>query len=387
MPRPIRPWFRFYVEATHDMKLRRLTPAHRWLWVAVLSATRESPIQGKLMLSDSLAIDDLMLSDYAGMRLQDVKKGMKLLQQLGLIELDESLGAWSVPRWSDRQYESDNVTKRTAKHRSQERDRNVPTSFSGTTKEHTRYRDRVKEVKTSLTDTDIKEVKTSLVEQGKHEEAQNLSKVPVETTAENPSVNKTESKTASGKEIKPRKRDLLFDAMAEACGHKLTELTKSSAAMIAKATSEIRPICKTPDEVWEKAAIYKKLHPDWVLTPSALAKYWSSLTRDQSDNQVSPKYQMHKDFEDEILARLARENSTVSVAALRSSVLSETSEEVGFSPPIHKPAPERPSAPSPSKRMFEESGKDDVIDKFEDCDTYEPDDWEDERVFGGGNDA
>ena len=224
---------------------------------------------------------------------------------------------------------------------------------------------------------------------GNHEEAQNLSKVPAETTSENSSVDKAESKTANEGVTKPRKRDLLFDAMAEACGHDLMQLTKSSAAMIAKATSEIRPICKTPDEVWEKAAIYKKLHPDWVLTPSALAKYWSSLTRDQVDNQVSPKYQMHKDFEDEILARLARENPTVSVDTLRSPLLSETSEEVGISTPIHKPALEQPSAPSSSKRMFEELD-DDEIDNFEDYedrDTYEPDDWEDDQAFGGDDDA
>lgn len=235
-----------------------------------------------------------------------------------------------------------------------------------------------------------KEVKTSLGEQGKHEEAQNLSKVPAETTLEHLGVDKTESKTASGENTKPRKRDLLFDAMAEACGHDLTQLTKSSAAAIAKATSEIRPICKTPDEVWEKAAIYKKLHPDWVLTPSALAKYWSSLTLEQVDNQGSDKYRVHREFEAEILAKLARENPTASVDALRSPILAETSEEVGIYTPIHKPAPERPKAPSPSKRIFEESGEDDELDNFEDYedrDTYEPDDWEDDRAFGDEYDA
>ena len=46
MPRVARPWFRFYVEAMRDPKMRRLSPAERWLWVAVLAACRESWIPG-----------------------------------------------------------------------------------------------------------------------------------------------------------------------------------------------------------------------------------------------------------------------------------------------------------------------------------------------------
>ncbi len=224
----------------------------------------------------------------------------------------------------------------------------------------------------------------------KSNKSQTLAGLIGEESSENSRNTDASLKTANGGDAKTRKRNPFFDAMAEACGHDLMQLTKSSAAMIAKATSDIRPVCKSPDEVWAKAAIYKKLHPDWVLTPSALAKYWSELQDERAKNQVSPKYQMHKDFEDEILARLARENSTVSVAALRSSVLFETSEEIGFSPPIHKPTPERPSTPSPSKRMFEESGEDSEVNYFEDYqdrDTYELDDWENDRDFSEEYDA
>ena len=119
---------------------------------------------------------------------------------------------------------------------------------------------------------------------------------------------------------------------------------------------------------------------DGYLVDDEQAKYWSSLTRDQVDNQVSPKYQMHKDLEDEILARIARENPTVSVAALRSPVLAETSEEVGFSTPVHKPAPERPTAPSPAKHMFDETGEYD----YDDSDFGG---WDDDYEFGGDLDA
>ena len=227
-------------------------------------------------------------------------------------------------------------------------------------------------------------------EREKSDKSQTLPGLIGEESSENTNDAGIAPLTANGKTTKPRKRDLLFDAMAEACGHDLTQLTKSSAAAIAKATSEIRPICKTPDEVWEKAAIYKKLHPDWVLTPSALAKYWSSLKPEQVNNQGSEKYRMHREFQAEILAKLARENPNLSVDAFRLPLLAETTEEGGFSTPIHKPGPERPSGPSRTEHTFEESGEDDEIDNFEDYedhDKYDSDARGDGCDWGDGDDA
>ncbi len=124
MPRPSRPWFRFYVETTRDIKIRQLTPTHRWLWVAILSAVRESPISGHLMLSQSVAMSELMLSDYGAVRVQDVRSGLRSLQALGLIEKSAQYDCWMVPRWSERQFESDDSTIRTRKHRSNDDGRN-----------------------------------------------------------------------------------------------------------------------------------------------------------------------------------------------------------------------------------------------------------------------
>lgn len=117
MPRPARPWFRFYVEAFSDLKLRRLTPAQRWLWAAILGAARKSPVPGMLLVSEDSPMDEVDLADFAGMAVRDVRKAMPLFERAGLVTKDES-GAWCVPRFTARQYESDNSTKRTAKHRS-----------------------------------------------------------------------------------------------------------------------------------------------------------------------------------------------------------------------------------------------------------------------------
>lgn len=76
-----------------------------------------------------------------------------------------------------------------------------------------------------------------------------------------------------------RKRDPLFDALALSCGLKLDEITRSAGAVVATALKEIRAVSYsvTPTEIAARAANYKRLHPQWELTPNALAKHWASL--------------------------------------------------------------------------------------------------------------
>ncbi len=131
MSRPTRPWFRFYTEAVGDPKLRTLTPTHRWLWVAVLAAARQSPDPGILLVADEIPHTITTIADYAGVKERDVESGMVEFQRRGMVELD-LLGCWSVPKFGERQYESDNSTVRTRKHRSREPDGNVPWNVSGT---------------------------------------------------------------------------------------------------------------------------------------------------------------------------------------------------------------------------------------------------------------
>ena len=133
MPRPSRPWFRFYVEAVHDPKLRRMKPEIRWLWVAVLSAARESPIPGWLSLNETyLGYTAADLADYAAMREKDVEAGLEQFLRMGILMFDPNVSCWYVPKWDDRQFDSDKVTERTRKHRSNVDRRNSPTSTSGT---------------------------------------------------------------------------------------------------------------------------------------------------------------------------------------------------------------------------------------------------------------
>lgn len=82
---------------------------------------------------------------------------------------------------------------------------------------------------------------------------------------------------------KPNKRvngrDLLFDGLCVACGVNPSETTRPACATIGTALADIAAVTidLTPEEFGMRAARYRKNHPDWELTPSALATHWGEL--------------------------------------------------------------------------------------------------------------
>lgn len=132
MPRSKKPWFRFYVETLWDSKIRRLSIPQRWLWVAVLGCARSSPLPGWLYLVESTPMTVKDIADAASLSPNIVRVGLSVFEDLGLVGWDEEQTAWFVVRWNERQFESDEVAVRTAKHRR----RNVPTSSVGTSPEN-----------------------------------------------------------------------------------------------------------------------------------------------------------------------------------------------------------------------------------------------------------
>jgi hypothetical protein len=127
MPRPARPWFRFYVEAVGDRKLRRLTPAQRWIWTAILAAARESPVAGQLYVAVGMPMTHAELADYAGVKEREILPVIEAMTAMSSLATTDE-GVVVVLNFNNRQYESDNVTKRTRTHRerSKERSNNVP---------------------------------------------------------------------------------------------------------------------------------------------------------------------------------------------------------------------------------------------------------------------
>lgn len=120
------PWFRFYTEAIADRKLRRLEPAHRWLWVAILCAARQSPTPGVLLLTEDVPLTAEDLADMAALPVPSVEVGLAAFRRAGQITDDSALGALRVTAWDRRQFASDSSTERSKA--SRQRSRNVAAS-------------------------------------------------------------------------------------------------------------------------------------------------------------------------------------------------------------------------------------------------------------------
>ena len=117
-------WFRFYTEAVSDKKLRRIardnneSMAHvLGVWTIVLSIASDSPVRGRLLISDDVpaTIDDI--SDAAGC---NVTATFRKLLVTGLVtEAVTNSGetVYEVPAWDKRQFESDSSATRVRKHR------------------------------------------------------------------------------------------------------------------------------------------------------------------------------------------------------------------------------------------------------------------------------
>jgi hypothetical protein len=85
-----------------------------------------------LLASENRALSDAGLADLAAVAVRDVRKALAAFESDGMLHRDEHSGAWAVTNWAGRQFESDDVTERTRRHRSREPQRNVSKSFSGT---------------------------------------------------------------------------------------------------------------------------------------------------------------------------------------------------------------------------------------------------------------
>lgn len=123
MPRKPQPWFRWYVEAVRDPKLRRLTPTGRWLFVAMCSAGRESPELGRLLIAPGVGMTDEEVAAYADVSAREMARALPVMDRLGMVRRDDE-GVLCVLNLAHRQYQSDTSTERVRAHR--ERSKDVP---------------------------------------------------------------------------------------------------------------------------------------------------------------------------------------------------------------------------------------------------------------------
>lgn len=123
-PREKRPWFRLYSELLHDPKVQTLPDAMFKAYINTLCIAGMNDPRGTIP----------HLEDYAFLLRVNEKQAEKIrnfLKISGLLEENSDL--FFIHNWDERQFESDNVTLRTQRHRAKrERSRNVPETFPGT---------------------------------------------------------------------------------------------------------------------------------------------------------------------------------------------------------------------------------------------------------------
>lgn len=124
------PWFRVYVEMVTDVKLLELPPGQRWVWIAVLAIARQSPISGYLMVSIRRPMTEKTIANLMHVPLRDVKRALESFEANDMIHRDDDIGAWCVSNWSTRQFESDDVTERSRKHRTLQRSNAVASNVA-----------------------------------------------------------------------------------------------------------------------------------------------------------------------------------------------------------------------------------------------------------------
>jgi hypothetical protein len=74
-----------------------------------------------------------------------------------------------------------------------------------------------------------------------------------------------------------RKPDVVFEAIATACGIDWTALTKNERGALNNAAAQLREINATPDDIQARAAKYRQKWPGIDLTPMALVNNWNTV--------------------------------------------------------------------------------------------------------------
>ncbi len=106
---------------------------------------------------------------------------------------------------------------------------------------------------------------------------------PNSFTPDKPANGQKHDSKKPNKERKPRKpveRNPVLDALVESCGWEIATTTRPAWAQAATALRDIKEASPdvTADDIKAKAAAYRKAHPDWDLTPTALSKHWGGLS-------------------------------------------------------------------------------------------------------------
>ncbi len=135
-------WFRVYNEIRTDSKIRRLTPAERWVFIGLMCLANEGRERGTIELAPGMPYETPEIADGMGVSVEIVKETLEKAEKLNMIECRPD-GVIIITNMKKRQYQSDSSTGRVRKHREKKRAQrfkgtlsgNVPETFQQTVSE------------------------------------------------------------------------------------------------------------------------------------------------------------------------------------------------------------------------------------------------------------
>lgn len=234
-------WFRFYSAALDDPKVQRLPAELFKVWVNLLCLANQGDVRGQLPAREDIAFR-LRLSEA------ETDAALDALIARGL--LDEVDGALTPHNWGGRQPKSDNVTERVQRHRAKRYASETTTAGETLPQRFSNALD---------TDTDT----------------ENISAADAPPQAETP-------EPVVAVAVAARRRDELFEAVAEVCYGGWEQITPTERGLVNRALKELRAIRAGPADVRQRGARYRELVArgaiDYELTPQTLLKKWSFLS-------------------------------------------------------------------------------------------------------------
>lgn len=92
---------------------------------------------------------------------------------------------------------------------------------------------------------------------------------------------------STGKPAQTRKPDELWDALVDQLGLEAGGITKSRRGRLNAALAQLREVGATPAELIRRSKEYRRVHPEWEFTETALATHWASLARKKPVERIA----------------------------------------------------------------------------------------------------
>ena len=93
---------------------------------------------------------------------------------------------------------------------------------------------------------------------------------------------------------KGRPKDELWEALINILEYDHKDITRNVRGQLNGALKQLREVQATPQDIWERAQIYRFMYPSLVLTPTALVNRWADLTMSNLEKLMPEKVKNQK---------------------------------------------------------------------------------------------